>query len=152
MDTYVTAQDDDKDFLPAEHDGKAVQLRVSGEGSAAELSLHIRDGRGIGQGVSRGISCDRAVPNLCDGGKATPIDIMVDLASFLTVIEHFGSPDVCFSVSRNDVRFTPYLLIEDHDQEGAWHARTFLELIRHRGKSLPPPRTPKRRRGFGRGV
>ena len=145
--TLVPDQDDDQDFLLAEHDGKTLQLRVSsGEGSTAELSMHLRDSIGKSKGRCDGISCERTVANRDSGKSPKAMDVMVDLLSFLKVVKHFGSPQVCFSVGRNSAGATTYFLIEDHDEEGAWRARTFLDIVPHLGRPPWSPVNPGRRR------
>jgi len=136
-----------KDFLLAEHDGKAVQLKVGGNAYDARMALHVRDGRGISKGHADDINCFRSGPQKDEEDPTPPFDVMVDLSSFLRVVEHFRGHDVCFSVSEKD----GYLLIDDRDRDGQWHARTYLCLIPHRGRQAPAPRSARRRRGYGGG-
>jgi len=100
-DKLIPDQDDDKDFLLAEHDGKALQLLVTGEGSAAELSLHIRDSLGRAKGRRYAMACERTAENSAGANSPEAIDFMVDLLSLLKVVDHFSSPEVSFSVGHN---------------------------------------------------
>ena len=59
FDALVAAQDDKKDFLLAEHDGKALQLKVGGDAHDARMALHIRNSRDISQARADDIDCFR---------------------------------------------------------------------------------------------